>query len=90
MHLELCPFPQPSTERNPNPVTNDLYREFRKEQARYVRELSNAGSYPESEAKSLFQNILAVSPYASRFYGQPPYPRTRKGDKSLDAQVRLV
>lgn len=65
--LQSCSFPQPSTERNPNPVTNDLYREFRKAQPYYVRKFSIAGSCSNPEAKSLFQKILAVSPYASRF-----------------------
>ena len=66
-HLELFPFPQPSTKRNPNPVTNNLYREFRKAQACYVRKFSTTGSSSNPEAKSLFQKIVAVSPYASIF-----------------------
>jgi hypothetical protein len=48
-------------------VTNDLYREFRKAQSCYVRKVSIIGSSFEPEAKSLFQKILSVSPYASIF-----------------------
>jgi hypothetical protein len=72
------PFPQLSTARNPYLVTNNLDREFRKEQARCVRQFSATGSCFKSEAKSLFLNILAVSPCGSRFYSGPPHSHARK------------
>lgn len=70
-----CRFPQPSTERIPIRVTNNLYRGFQKAQARYMRaDCLNQFSTPDfrnssqPERKSLPQNILAVSPFPSIFY----------------------
>src|SRR5450631_2864040 len=71
-------FPQSSTTIIPVPVTNNLDRGFQQEQTRYMRESSPnnfstsaplSGSH--SQAKSLFRNILAISPCGSIFYPDP-------------------
>jgi hypothetical protein len=74
-------FPQSSTTIIPVPVTNNLDRGFQQEQTRYMREsspnnFSTSGplSGSHSQAKSLFRNILAVSPYGSRFCPDPTRP----------------
>jgi hypothetical protein len=75
------PFPQPSTKRIPILVTNNLYREFRKEQARPMREGSPnkfPTAHPVSCSKSLFRNILAASPSFSILYPCPAIPCNRK------------
>ena len=56
-------------------MTNDLYREIQEAQARYVREdcfnnvpVKHPTSGSHRKAKSLFQNILPLSPCGSIFY----------------------
>jgi hypothetical protein len=70
-------FPQISTGKNLDSVTNNLYRGFRKDQARYMRasspnQFSTARPLSgfQSAAKSLFWKILPVSPCHSRFCEQ--------------------
>ncbi len=71
----LALFHSPPQQESPIPVTDNLYRECGKEQARHMREGStNKFSTTDplsdgsgSEAKSLFRNILAVSHYGSGF-----------------------
>ena len=70
----LALFHSPPQQESPIPVTDNLYRECGKEQARHMREgsinkFSNTDplSGSRSEAKSLFRNILAVSHYGSGF-----------------------
>ena len=63
-------------------VTNDLYRKYRKAQARSMHNgFTNEWSIVDllghaiTGAKSLFQKILAVSPCGSRFWrDRAPYP----------------
>ena len=73
-------FPQPSTERFPNLVTNNLYSENRKAHARLMREgssknfsIADSSNGSKSQAKSLLQNSLAATPCGSRFYLDSPY-----------------
>jgi hypothetical protein len=61
-------------------VTNNLDREFWKAQACRMRDCfpNTFISGPKSDAKSLFRNILAVSPCGSRFCPDPTLSRARK------------
>jgi hypothetical protein len=81
-------FPQPSTERIPPLVTNNLYRGFQNAHARSMRggSLNNfsiagpkRGSRPvQSDVKSLFLNILAASPSGSILCLDRVLPATHK------------
>jgi hypothetical protein len=78
----------------PVPVTNNLDREFWKAQACRMHDRSNnkviTGS--RSGAKSLFQNILAVSPCGSRFCPYPTLSRARKflGMRILGKRMKKI
>jgi hypothetical protein len=73
-HCFFHSFPQPIR------VTNNLDREFWKAQSCRMHEGStnNFITGDKFEAKSLFQNILAVSPCGSRFCPDPAISRARK------------
>jgi hypothetical protein len=66
-------------------VTNNLYREFQEAQTGGMRESSISLFFVtrqvgdrKSIAKSLFQQILPVSPCSSRFWLDSPIPLARK------------
>ena len=69
-------------------MTNDLYREFWKAQAAYMRDrspkkFSNTDPAKRSQfaAKSLFWRILHVSPCGSGFYRRATAPPPRNSHK---------
>src|SRR5579864_7365899 len=64
--VATTPFPQPSTKRIPILVTNNLYREFRKEQAGPMREGSPQPFCPTDPR-------AALSPYSRIFCQQVIY-----------------
>jgi hypothetical protein len=73
-HCFFHSFPQPIR------VTNNLDREFWKVQSCRMHEgpTNNFITGDKFEAKSLFQNILAISPCGSRFCPDPAISRARK------------
>ena len=63
-------FPQPSTERFPSPVTNDLYRELRKGQGGEMRESSHNSFSASDPCSGSGRPGAILSPYSRRFYPQ--------------------